>query len=1597
MNRSKSEAYRIAYNAVMRSDRAKPNCKTGDPCGSICIPKSHKCRQSQSLGSKAQSAAIASANAVTTLKPTPKLIAAGVGVGAIASIAAGVAIVKHDVKRSSVDFESIRQPPGGIPDEKTLAKYDTFEPGDLIRRNFKGRLGQRTHYAVYIGKDPKTNDHMLIDTGVDWKTRDNVPMVRARGLTWSGPDADPLNDTEYEKVPDNEMYQTPNAQRLSREKIVERAYDMLYQRFDYRGFESNCESFARAIVEGDAYSVQARNVTPLTRAVSDVTLSSILKLRSKNEYFPGADKEEAKFRINIAGQSYEFTGLSDYAKDKHKMTARQIADYLAQKEQLERNQQWEHLVNPYSGEKEPEHTYVLQKHRNQQIFDQYADLQKGVPIHRELWSVLVRRANKNNRKDSVNPFSSVVSGEEVLRSPQEFSDIVEEVSKKFPSSNKEIKIELYKRYLMFVFTMFADIEEEREDASTPNCNTGVLCGNTCISKDKECREGDDDAAKTGVATNTPSNRIKQAFTEKQKTSPDYDKLSIRELKAEARDRQIYRYSDMNSEELRNALRTVDEKDPEQRFRLAKSLQKDRAPSQRAIKASGLTGNERKATVDAARTWRNIQAVARFADSAPVGWGAAAVGALLLGTTIRGYERLKGDYRSRLRERANEATELALNLNPTRTPNRNITFLVANGRNDSADRMEASLRGLANSDREEDRWLSNHHFVPRRLRESGSVQGGSDVGNVVEVLKSYTNNLVRKKDQDAVNLAADIYAHGIQRSVRTNWQNRNRALSSQVNRLTNQIEAANDNNTRSQLQAELERVRRQQQAHRRKNDNGQRSLVNNHKRFTVISHSMGGQTTKTAVDILSKMESPGNPSGKDILKQMDLVLLGSPHFGFSQASDYVQMRTIISARDPVSLIPAASGARHQWISTVKGHKLEDYLNNPDVIEAIRESSGYYQNSLNELIRKQVGIRRGDSSAIDSSSVTVRIDAPDCKKGTPCGSICIPKKHNCQLKKTEQLSPIQRGIQDFSKKPLTDKALLGLSSAVTVGVLGYSTHKAFEVNKVVKTPDVTSSKLSIVSQSEMDSIKIDETKKVNPGKMSIATFVKDPKGDSFVLKRPVNELLAIALPQSSAEVLASEIGRKAGINVNETRFVPNDTSHPFKKNKLGGMTLHRVVPGVPSKDVVGEKGGLRLSQGGLSISDSKFNVRGINKDIIQAFSAHKDLSEIVALDTFTNNWDRNHNNIFYDAKEDHYHGIDMGTSWSGGEAPLVYGLIDFPLPGLKKTKSLAAASKTFLEKQDFNDFSPQEIQGLGNYRDTLKKLVDQNDPKEMRYRWAKYMQASGVDFNISAKYIAHSNIPRNYKDSQELLKLLDQKLAQIDRSRQDSGGKRCGKGWIPSDATCRVNERGSERSPQKKQQQKSSSQKTSSPTLETIAAAGVLAGLGAVGGAAVAKSAQKAKERDEQLQKITAKLEAIEQAEKERLEAEKLEKEKKESSTTKESQNKRESGALGSARRIGVAALEAGIPATIVGGVGAGVSAGTLTALTQTVSEASALAKSKTGKSVSNDIDTLEKAIQQGIKERDWSKKEIKEIQEAMPSSKKANLPRQIASNIVSRKR
>jgi len=352
------------------------------------------------------------------------LTVGGIGAGVTAAVlaTAAVGVIANDVKKAGTDYGqyNFRVTEDGKPDEETLKTYDTFKPGDLIRKSIgvgggKGFGGLRVeHYSVYMGKDPKTGEHMMVETnfGKDDKSRVDVQINPLTKEAEKG-------HSDYAKVPEEEL--KGKGKIYSREEIVKRSLAMVDKPFTYKGFTSSCEVFARGMVEGEAYDVQGKHITNFTRTASEIFTDTALKFGLDD----GTDKQNDKRTIvKIGNKRLHWSGYKEDRKNKKAMTAQEMVEALKKME-----------TSAKADSKERKDAADVAKPSNDDLLS-------------ASWDAVIDPKTEG------------------LRSPEEFSDLVEQIAKKFPGSAPLVRKEMYKKYLMVLLSAMSGGPVEGEASTT---------------------------------------------------------------------------------------------------------------------------------------------------------------------------------------------------------------------------------------------------------------------------------------------------------------------------------------------------------------------------------------------------------------------------------------------------------------------------------------------------------------------------------------------------------------------------------------------------------------------------------------------------------------------------------------------------------------------------------------------------------------------------------------------------------------------------------------------------------------------------------------------------------------------------------------------------------------------------------------------------------------------------------------------------------------------------------------------------------------------------------------------------------------------------
>jgi hypothetical protein len=270
----KSKAYLDGYreinlDALKRRRPEKLKCKPGyKQRGAAC----QKIKPKRSLSSPDQGEA-------STLVPK-KRMKTGTKVGLLLASATGLALAGgaiaiatdyHNLK--IVDPKKVAPLVSEMKKEDIDKMYDDFQPGDMIRHSFPISKDKRVyHYGIYAGRNPATGEHEIIDAQrKEGKT--GTPIIGKRSM---------MKDTGlgegtsvFEKMPSEEL----SPDRLTdRDEIMARAEKLIGKKNRYNVIDNNCETFARAVVEGTPRSKDIETLSWVTRGIGKAIVAPIMDI-----------------------------------------------------------------------------------------------------------------------------------------------------------------------------------------------------------------------------------------------------------------------------------------------------------------------------------------------------------------------------------------------------------------------------------------------------------------------------------------------------------------------------------------------------------------------------------------------------------------------------------------------------------------------------------------------------------------------------------------------------------------------------------------------------------------------------------------------------------------------------------------------------------------------------------------------------------------------------------------------------------------------------------------------------------------------------------------------------------------------------------------------------------------------------------------------------------------------------------------------------------------------------------------------------------------------------------------------------------------------
>lgn len=142
--------------------------------------------------------------------------------------------------------------------------YDSFKPGDLLY-NVNDFLGaKRAHYAVYVGKI--NNVHTVFDVSIEHTKRSiSSPLaMRSRAKLRPLEESIDAKGTSYARA--SRLNPDSNS-KPSSDELLSIIKQLNNKTFNWDGYEANCESFARAVVNDLPVSIQGQQVEKSTKEI----------------------------------------------------------------------------------------------------------------------------------------------------------------------------------------------------------------------------------------------------------------------------------------------------------------------------------------------------------------------------------------------------------------------------------------------------------------------------------------------------------------------------------------------------------------------------------------------------------------------------------------------------------------------------------------------------------------------------------------------------------------------------------------------------------------------------------------------------------------------------------------------------------------------------------------------------------------------------------------------------------------------------------------------------------------------------------------------------------------------------------------------------------------------------------------------------------------------------------------------------------------------------------------------------------------------------------------------------------------------------------
>ncbi len=254
-------------------------------------------------------------------------------------------------------------------------------------------------------------------------------------------------------------------------------------------------------------------------------------------------------------------------------------------------------------------------------------------------------------------------------------------------------------------------------------------------------------------------------------------------------------------------------------------------------------------------------------------------------------------------------------------------------------------------------------------------------------------------------------------------------------------------------------------------------------------------------------------------------------------------------------------------------------------------------------------------------------------------------------------------------------------------------------------------------------------------NVITFVKDQFNTIYLVKQykefdwDKKYLLMVM------ERLVSHMAQEMGYPYNKVRIIPANINFPGKPQKHLPATLHKVVPGVPVKQL---SIGSRFASVNLKQHRPKSKISGLREENIVHLWKHPDLPIIAGFDTFVSDRDRGKSNLIFCEIKNRFYAIDLERSFNSSCS-----LAFFTLKNLRNMR---------------RPFSKKELRGLQVYKKIIEQLIKTFPPERTIRLFDKFCKevAPGKLFKndlIQVRIREYKKvILKSYEDSKQLVKLL-----------------------------------------------------------------------------------------------------------------------------------------------------------------------------------------------------------------------------------------------------